>query len=814
MGRDEDALDPALRATLDAAVEGWSVGKPVRSDGRVVDFRLLYLNPTGLDALKQPAERLIGRRYSKLWPNLAVSGLLDAYIRVFETGRPLTRTFYYDDDEPGLAGYFRIHVERFDEVIGVRFANFSEASFGEPSSKGEALLRAALDAAFDGFALLSAVRDETSRLVDFDFSYVNEVGAKLGGKALTEMVGNRLTAVWPSTVTGLLGRYAAVAESGETFLTEYVDPAAGSVWEIKATRVAPDVVALSYRDVTSRVRQQDQIADSEAQARRAAGRMAALQAVTASLAGAVGVTDVLQVMQEKVLALAAADGLMVLLLEENRLVLRHNSAYHPVDGPEPGDLPADGPGAVARTVRQRQPVFYGNREEYLAEFADHRDVVEASDKHAWSMLPLISAGRVIGAMVISYLTPHEFGSGEREAQIIVSELCAQALERALLFEAQKSIAADLQRALLPATLPRLDGARHAARYLPWTHGADVGGDWYDLIRLAPESVAVVIGDVAGHSTSAAAMMGQIRNALRAYALEGHSPTGVLERVNRLVTRLDPNALATCCYLELHLGEGTATAVLAGHPPPIMRTAAGAAPLDLRIGIPLGVDPRATYVDTTVLLPAHASLLLFTDGLVEDRTYPIEQGLADLCRVLAEAPSTDPDALAEWVLSAEVWPHQRTDDVALLALTIDGRAGPAASAPARAFTSSARQAAAASRRFPGDASSAPSARRFAADILTAWGLSSAVDTARLLLGEIITNAVQHTVGDVRVRLDHDGRRLRVEVTDHSDRLPDLRVVTAEAESGRGLFIVESLADRWGHEVVETGGKTVWFELSIG
>jgi GAF domain-containing protein/anti-sigma regulatory factor (Ser/Thr protein kinase) len=666
---------------------------------------------------------------------------------------------------------------------------------------GEALLRSALDAAFDGFALLTAVRDGAGRVVDFEFTYVNDVGAKLSGHTLSELVGGRLTEVWPAVVeAGLLSRYTAVAESGETYLTEHLDSALGLVWEIKATRIAADVVALSYRDVTSRVRQQEQIAESEAQARQMAGRMSALQTVTASLAGAVRVADVLRVIQEKVLATAQADGLMVLLLEDDRLVVRHNTGYHPPEGPGRLDFPADGSAAIAWVTRTRQPLFASSREEFLADFPDRRKSVEASDKHAWAMLPLISADRVVGAMIISYRQPREFKAGEREAYVSLGELCAQALQRALLFEAQKSIAADLQRALLPSTLPTLHGARHAARYLPWTHGADVGGDWYDLIELGPDSVAVVIGDVAGHSTSAAATMGQIRNALRAYALEGHSPTGVMERVNRLVTRLDPNTLATCCYLELHLDEGTATGVLAGHPPPIMRTAGEARSLDLRIGVPLGASAEAVYVDTTVLIPPRSSLLLYTDGLVEDRRYPIDQGTSDLCRVVAEAPGDDPDTLADWVLSADVWPHQRTDDVAMLAITIDE--------PVQELTSPT-----AARRFPGDASSAPSARRFAADVLTAWQLGELVDTARLLLDEVITNAVQHTVGDVRVRLVRRARRLRVEVTDHSNRLPDVRPIDPDAENGRGLYIVETLADVWGHETMDSGGKTVWFELSL-
>ena len=533
--------------------------------------------------------------------------------------------------------------------------------------------------------------------------------------------------------------------------------------------------------------------------------MAALQTVTASLAGAVGAADVLAAMQENVLALTAAHGLIVLLLEEDRLVVRHNTGFQPPPGnASPIEFATEGPAAVARAVRERTPLFYRSREDFLVDFPGHRAPVEASDKYAWAMLPLVSADRVIGAMIVSYREPHEFTRGEREAQVIVSDLCAQALERALLFEAQKSIAADLQRALLPTVLPTLRGARYAARYLPWTHGADVGGDWYDLIDLDEDSVAVVIGDVAGHSTSAAATMGQIRNAIRAYALEGHSPTGVLERVNRLVTRLDPTALATCCYLELHLREGTATAVLAGHPPPILRGPTGTNPLDLRVNLPLGAIPHAEFADTTVLLLPRATLLLYTDGLVEDRRYPFDLGLTDLCRVVACAPTDDPDELADRVLSADVWPQPRTDDVALLAITTTRAGG---GRPASAV-----------RRFAGNASSVPSARRFAGDLITAWGYPDVLDNAQLLLGEVVTNAVQHTVGDVRVRVAHhdaaDGVRLRVEVTDGSDRVPGVRPMDLDAENGRGLFIVQSLADGWGHRQVETGGKTVWFELRVG
>jgi anti-sigma regulatory factor (Ser/Thr protein kinase) len=159
-------------------------------------------------------------------------------------------------------------------------------------------------------------------------------------------------------------------------------------------------------------------------------------------------------------------------------------------------------------------------------------------------------------------------------------------------------------------------------------------------------------------------------------------------------------------------------------------------------------------------------------------------------------TTDPTELLDHVLSAGIGPHPRSDDVALLSLTVDGRP------PVRPRT--------AQRRFRSDAASVPAARRFAADILTAWGHLALVDDACLLLDELITNAVQHTVGEVRVRMTL-GARLRVEVHDDSNRQPARRPMDFDSEAGRGLHIVETLALAWGHQPQPGGGKAVWFEL---
>jgi serine phosphatase RsbU (regulator of sigma subunit) len=165
-------------------------------------------------------------------------------------------------------------------------------------------------------------------------------------------------------------------------------------------------------------------------------------------------------------------------------------------------------------------------------------------------------------------------------------------------------------------------------------------------------------------------MGQVRNALRAYAIEGHRPTAVLGHVNRLLWNLRLHTMVTCCYVEMRGAGPTATAVLAGHPPPMLRTATGAHPVSLRPGVPLGVERDTAYLDTTFTIMPGDSLLLYTDGLVEDRRHPIDRGFQELCTALRHAPSRDPDAILDHILASDVGPRPRTDDVAMVCLTKD------------------------------------------------------------------------------------------------------------------------------------------------
>jgi anti-sigma regulatory factor (Ser/Thr protein kinase) len=380
--------------------------------------------------------------------------------------------------------------------------------------------------------------------------------------------------------------------------------------------------------------------------------------------------------------------------------------------------------------------------------------------------------------------------------------CGQAIDRAELYEQQREIATVLQRTLLPSVLPAVEGALIAARYQPGGQGVDVGGDWYDVIGLPEGRTGLVIGDVEGHSAAAAAVMGQVRNALRAYAVEGSTPASVMERVNRLLVRLRVTPLVSCCYVEFAPSEGTATVVLAGHPPPLLVTPGSSDYVHADPNLMLGVDECARYVETTVLLDPGTCVVLYTDGLVETTYRSLSEGLNALRRWTTEWDIDDsPDDLVERLIRLAQEERPVLDDVAVLALSYRPTAQVAAHR-----TRTVR------RTFPLDPSSPAAARRFVADVLRQWRLEDVVHQVTLMASELVTNSVLHTSEELELTICADDERLHVEVVDHSERLPTVQHPDADAPGGRGLLIIEAVADRWGVDV-RAAGKAVWFEVLI-
>lgn len=365
-------------------------------------------------------------------------------------------------------------------------------------------------------------------------------------------------------------------------------------------------------------------------------------------------------------------------------------------------------------------------------------------------------------------------------------------ELAALYAQQRHIALALR---LMGASEQIPGVRAASRYLPSTKGQGVGGDWLDLIDLGAGRVGVIIGDVMGRGLDAAVVMGQLRSAARALALAGTPPCELIQTLDTF-TRGLPEQFVTCTYLEADPALGEVTACSAGHLPVwLVAPDATVGALPVPTGIPLGVG-GVPHQEVRLPLRAGTTLALYTDGLVETPRSDIETQLDLLTATLGEVFTTtvDLEEAADRVLHT-LLPDTATyaDDVTLLLVGF-----PAAPLDTAAVD------------LPGTPSSVPEGRRFLLRTLRAWGLATLADTALLLASELLTNAVCHARGPLTLRVWYSARELGVEVVDGSTPRPRARLVDTAEEHGRGLMLVEALADAWGTRP-DAVGKTVWFTL---
>ncbi|WP_432027573.1 SpoIIE family protein phosphatase [Streptomyces sp. 1222.5] len=411
-----------------------------------------------------------------------------------------------------------------------------------------------------------------------------------------------------------------------------------------------------------------------------------------------------------------------------------------------------------------------------------------------AVLPLPAGGRMAGACLIGWDRPREFAPDERALLTVCAGLTGQALLRAHAFDAEHELVGMLQRTLLPRRLPRLPGAVAVARYLPTTAGLEVGGDWYDVIPLADNHVAFVIGDVQGHNAGAATLMGQMRTALRAYAAEGHPPDVVVSHANRLLMDMETDLFATCAYVDVDMEQGTALCVRAGHLQPVLRHPDGSTTIvEAEGGPPLGVLGRTEFPMTPLRLQPGTVLALTTDGLVESVDEDLDVGMERLARALAAA---DPVHLGQ-VADALLTGAHRGDDVALLLMRFDGMAV----RPLRESWTV--------WRVP---EAVRHARRFTRRTLRTWGVErDTLDAALLVVSELVTNALVHTGGPVRLDMSLVNHRLRLAVADSSPRSPMKPAsIGWEATGGRGILLVEAVSAAWG-TIPVSGGKQVWADL---
>ncbi|MGY1454537.1 SpoIIE family protein phosphatase [Streptomyces sp. SS8] len=459
-------------------------------------------------------------------------------------------------------------------------------------------------------------------------------------------------------------------------------------------------------------------------------------------------------------------------------------------------------GPLAEVLRGVRPVF-GDAptvREALPELLGPAREIPAGRRAI--LAPLRGRRRVIGAAV--FLRRPDRAAFEGDDLLVAAQLAthtALGVDKAVLYGREAYIADELQRTMLPDELPQPTGVTLASRYLPAAETARVGGDWYDAIPLPGGRVALVVGDVMGHSMTSAAIMGQLRTTAQTLAGLDLPPQEVLHHLDEQAQRLGSDRMATCLYAVYDPVAHRIVVANAGHPPPVMLHRDGHAEV-LRVpaGAPIGVggvDFEAVELDA----PAGATLLLYTDGLVESRHRDVWTGIEQLREKLTDTagltrPDTPPplEPLCDEVLDI-LGPGDRDDDIALLAARFDGIP-------------------------PSDvaywyldprAQTARQARRLARRALERWDLADLSDSVELLVSEVVTNAVRYAERPITLRLLRTDT-LRCEVGDDVPQLPRLRQARATDEGGRGLYLVNRLARRWGATRLSTG-KVVWFELPL-
>ncbi|MFI2761805.1 SpoIIE family protein phosphatase [Streptomyces echinatus] len=524
--------------------------------------------------------------------------------------------------------------------------------------------------------------------------------------------------------------------------------------------------------------------------------------LAAELNEATSVSDVTAVVRQRVMTPFGATAFLVHVLKDGRLWVAGHSDYPTVALRLLHGAAATAHRADADALLTRTPLYFADRSALLRTYPHAVD----DGLEATAYLPITSHQQPLGVCTLGFPQRRVFSSEEQAVVMLMMDLIGPALERATLTESTRQLAEKLQKKLLPRDLVEVPGMTTTARYVPASSTAGLGGDWYDMIPLPGCRIALVVGDVEGHSIESSVVMGQLRSAVRAYATEGHSPGTVLSRANRLLNELDTDLMATCCLIDFDTTTGTAETALAGHPTPLFRTSDGTVITPrLPAGLPLGISPDTHYTTTDIPLTPGATLFLYTNGLTAtpdtDSTDADAGGWTH--SLLSPAPPSI-DELADQLIQQASVHTTHHDDVALLIAHYEGPVpGPNRRITRMTF-------------HRHDLKAVKTARQFITDSLHTWGLDDLIDSTRLVTSEIVTNALIHADSDVDLRLREYPDHLRLEVrdTDPTPPIPTAITLTTETsqhtEHGRGLHIVDALSTGWGNS--PTGrGKTIWVDI---
>ncbi|MEV4304062.1 SpoIIE family protein phosphatase, partial [Nonomuraea sp. NPDC049624] len=412
----------------------------------------------------------------------------------------------------------------------------------------------------------------------------------------------------------------------------------------------------------------------------AALRTARLQGATAQLAEALTVEQVVQVIIDVGRTALAADRSAVALLDTDRAALKlvNGEGIPEVQG-SGDEIPLSHSNVMTMAVNSRRPVFAESPESLKAQLLEAGDDEEAlagfisqGDERAWVGLPLLAAGRALGALRFSFTRPQKISQEDGVFLEALAGQCALAVERATLFEREHRTAETLQRSLLPDRLPVVKGLVLAQRFRSGSRHVQVGGDWYDAFVLQDGRVAAVVGDVMGKGVKAAAGMGRIRNAMRALALTNPPPAAVLTGLDRVFEATEEEEqVTTLAYMVVEPVTGEGTLAMAGHPPPVLVSPQGTAILcDAEPGTPLGW-PTSRRQFRFVVPPGHTAVL-YSDGLVENRKRGLDAGLAEICSVVTEAPPevvSSPHMLLDFLVDRMLSGYEQDDDVTALAIHV-------------------------------------------------------------------------------------------------------------------------------------------------
>ena len=538
-------------------------------------------------------------------------------------------------------------------------------------------------------------------------------------------------------------------------------------------RVDPEVLGRSVRYAIERKRSESQRAEllraraAHAEAEALSGVLTRLQEVADAAIPVQGRLDYGELLDRTLAVISADLGALILQPANGPATFAAVRALDHVRA----DMRVADDGIAARILAASDPLLVDSIED-----PDAGQLGPDAGLRSLVAVPLEADGRRIGSLVAGSALADRFSDEQARLLALAGERCARAMANAAAYERERRTAAALQAGLLPHGVPKLKHGQVAVRYLPAQGGLAVGGDWYDVIALPDGRVGLAIGDVTGHGAEAAVMMGQLRTALRAYALEGSPPSLVVSRLNQLTLTLSDEAMATLVYAVLDANLSSGSFVNAGHPPPILISADGARPLEAHSGPPAGASASTDFQEHAFMLDAGDALLLYSDGLVEERGAVTPEREEELLAALGTpAPA---EVLCERALASLRPNGAAADDVALLVLQTSETGG------GGGLTST----------HPAAAEELGAVRARLRDWLEAIGADrNELSEIQLATNEACMNVIEHAYeeegsGEFTVEGHLDGRTVVLIVRD-AGRWSEVRA----RGRGRGLKLMEALMD---------------------